>query len=136
MLIFKNLNVIITYLFLLLFFFLLADISLSEEINKQSTLFIKADESLEWNRKEQVIFAKGNAKVHNETMEIQASTIVAKYEGEIKENKFKLISAFEGFWKQKDLIIKGEKITIEDSGLSKREWNELMDAFDLKDKLI
>ena len=110
MLIFKNLNVIITYLFLLLFFFLLANISLSEEINKQSTLFIKADESLEWNRKEQVIFAKGNAKVHNKTMEIQASKIVAKYEGEIKENKFKLISAFEGFWKQKDLIIKGEKI--------------------------
>jgi hypothetical protein len=25
---------------------------------------------------------------------------------------------------------------MEDSGLSKREWNELMDAFDLKDKLI
>ena len=33
-------------------------------------------------------------------------------------------------------IIKGEKISMEDSGLSKREWNELMEAFDLKDKLI
>ncbi len=33
-------------------------------------------------------------------------------------------------------LIKGEKITIEQSGLSKREWNELMEAFDLKDKLI
>ena len=33
-------------------------------------------------------------------------------------------------------LIKGEKITIEDSGLSKREWNELMIAFDLKDKVI
>ena len=33
-------------------------------------------------------------------------------------------------------LIKGEKISIEDSGLSKREWNELMIAFDLKDKLI
>ena len=33
-------------------------------------------------------------------------------------------------------LIKGEKVTIEDSGLSKREWNELMIAFDLKDKLI
>ena len=33
-------------------------------------------------------------------------------------------------------LIKGEKINIEKSGLSKREWNELMTAFDLKDKLI
>ena len=33
-------------------------------------------------------------------------------------------------------FIKGEKISIEESGLSKREWNELMEAFNLKDKLI
>ena len=33
-------------------------------------------------------------------------------------------------------LIKGEKISIDDSGLSKREWNELMEAFNLKDKLI
>ena len=33
-------------------------------------------------------------------------------------------------------LIKGEKITIEESGLSKREWNELMTAFNLKDNLI
>ena len=33
-------------------------------------------------------------------------------------------------------LIKGEKISIEQSGLSKREWNELMISFDLKDKLI
>ena len=33
-------------------------------------------------------------------------------------------------------LIKGENIKMEDSGLSKREWNELMEAFDLKDKLI
>ena len=33
-------------------------------------------------------------------------------------------------------LIKGEKVLIEDSGLSKREWNELMIAFDLKDKVI
>ena len=33
-------------------------------------------------------------------------------------------------------LIKGEKVTIEDSDLSKREWNELMEAFNLKDKLI
>ena len=33
-------------------------------------------------------------------------------------------------------LIKGEDIKMEDSGLSKREWNELMEAFDLKDKLI
>ena len=33
-------------------------------------------------------------------------------------------------------LINGEKIHPEKSGLSKREWNELMTAFDLKDKLI
>tara|TARA_Y100000590_G_scaffold113461_1_gene129352 strand:+ start:1059 stop:2006 length:948 start_codon:yes stop_codon:yes gene_type:complete len=33
-------------------------------------------------------------------------------------------------------LIKGEKTGIDQSGLSKREWNELMEAFDLKDKLI
>ena len=32
-------------------------------------------------------------------------------------------------------LIKGEKIHIDQSGLSKREWNELMEAFDIKDKL-
>jgi thymidylate synthase (FAD) len=29
-------------------------------------------------------------------------------------------------------LIKGEEVNIESSGLSKREWNELMEAFDLK----
>ena len=33
-------------------------------------------------------------------------------------------------------LIKGQQVLIEHSGLSKREWNELMIAFDLKDKLI
>jgi len=33
-------------------------------------------------------------------------------------------------------LIKGETVSVEQSGLSKREWNELMVAFDLKDKLI
>ena len=33
-------------------------------------------------------------------------------------------------------LIKGEKVDMENSGLSKREWNELMEAFNLKDKLI
>ena len=33
-------------------------------------------------------------------------------------------------------LIKGDKVSIEESSLSKREWNELMEAFDLKDKLI
>ncbi len=32
-------------------------------------------------------------------------------------------------------LIKGEEINLKNSGLSKREWNELMTAFDLKDKL-
>ena len=41
--------------------------------------------------------------------------------------------------KGKDIIkklIRGEKISIEETDLSKREWNELMLAFNLKDKLI
>ena len=33
-------------------------------------------------------------------------------------------------------LIKGENVDVDSSGLSKREWNELMDAFDIKDKLI
>ena len=33
-------------------------------------------------------------------------------------------------------LIKGEKVNVEESGLSKREWNELMEAFNLKDKSI
>ena len=33
-------------------------------------------------------------------------------------------------------LIKKEKISIEESGLSKREWNELMEAFNLSDKIV
>ena len=33
-------------------------------------------------------------------------------------------------------LIKDEKISLEDSGLSKREWNELMEAFSLLDKKV
>ena len=33
-------------------------------------------------------------------------------------------------------LIKGENVNAEDSSLSKREWNELMTDFNLKDKLI
>ena len=33
-------------------------------------------------------------------------------------------------------LIKGEEVSLENSALSKREWNELMVAFDLKNKLI
>ncbi len=33
-------------------------------------------------------------------------------------------------------LIKGENVSLEQSGLSKREWNELMEAFNLKDKVI
>ncbi len=33
-------------------------------------------------------------------------------------------------------LIKGDKVEMDQSGLSKREWNELMEAFDLKDNLI
>ena len=33
-------------------------------------------------------------------------------------------------------MTKGEKVTHESSGLSKREWNELMTSFEFKDKLV
>ena len=33
-------------------------------------------------------------------------------------------------------LIKGEEVNAEQSGLSKREWNELMIAFDQKNKTI
>ena len=33
-------------------------------------------------------------------------------------------------------LIKGENVNVDDSGLSKREWNELMDAFNLKDRVV
>jgi thymidylate synthase (FAD) len=33
-------------------------------------------------------------------------------------------------------MINGNKISYEDSGLSKREWNELMEVIDKKDLII
>ena len=33
-------------------------------------------------------------------------------------------------------IIKGEEVNPDSSGLSKREWNELMESLNLKDKSI
>ena len=33
-------------------------------------------------------------------------------------------------------MMKGENINLDQSGLSKREWNELMEAFELKDMMI
>ena len=33
-------------------------------------------------------------------------------------------------------LIKGEVVSMEESGLSKREWNELMVVLDLTDKII
>ena len=33
-------------------------------------------------------------------------------------------------------FIKGEDVHVESSGLSKREWNELMEALDLKEKIV
>ena len=33
-------------------------------------------------------------------------------------------------------LIQGKKVDLESSGLSKREWNELMEAFSLKDNLV
>ena len=33
-------------------------------------------------------------------------------------------------------LVKGEKVTYESSGLSKREWNELMASFEFKEKIV
>ena len=33
-------------------------------------------------------------------------------------------------------LLKDEQVNLKESGLSKREWNELMEAFNLKDKII
>ena len=33
-------------------------------------------------------------------------------------------------------LLKGEEINLDNSGLSKREWNELMEAFEIKDKTV
>ena len=33
-------------------------------------------------------------------------------------------------------MVKGEKCDIESSGLSKREWNELMTSFDFSEKIV
>ena len=33
-------------------------------------------------------------------------------------------------------LINNEKISMDQSGLSKREWNELMEAFEMKDKVV
>ena len=33
-------------------------------------------------------------------------------------------------------MIKGEKCSLEESKLSKREWNELMDSFGFKEKML
>ncbi len=33
-------------------------------------------------------------------------------------------------------FINGEKVSINDSGLSKREWNELMESFNLKERIV
>ena len=33
-------------------------------------------------------------------------------------------------------LIKGDKVSKEESGLSKREWNELMEAFEITDKIV
>ena len=33
-------------------------------------------------------------------------------------------------------LIKGEEVNVDQSGLSKREWNELMSDFDLKEKIV
>ena len=33
-------------------------------------------------------------------------------------------------------LLKGEEINLEQSGLSKREWNELMSSFEFKEKIL
>ena len=33
-------------------------------------------------------------------------------------------------------MVKGKKVSYEESGLSKREWNELMSSFEFKEKIV
>ena len=33
-------------------------------------------------------------------------------------------------------LIKGKEVNFDNSGLSKREWNELMETFEIKDKIV
>ena len=33
-------------------------------------------------------------------------------------------------------MVRGEKVSYESSGLSKREWNELMSSFDFNEKIV
>ena len=57
---------------------------------------------------------------------------------------FNIVQPNQAFFGEKDVqqlyviqkMIKGENVSMEDTGLSKREWNELMEAFNLIDKLI
>ena len=59
-----------------------------------------------------------------------------------KIHQKKIIKIFKDIFNNKINILfdvgahKGENVKAEDSSLSKREWNELMIAFNLKDKLI
>ena len=40
------------------------------------------------------------------------------------------------WWKIVKFMINGDKISYEDSGLSKREWNELMEVIDKKNLIV
>ena len=33
-------------------------------------------------------------------------------------------------------IVKGQKVSLENSGFSKREWNELMTSFEFNEKIV
>ena len=60
--------------------------------------------------------------------------IVKKLKG--KENMVMTLDSIFIWKKIIQKLISGEKVDVENSGLSKREWNELMSALELKDKLI
>ena len=53
------------------------------------------------------------------------------YKGEVGISR-----SFDDNQKPQKKLINGDNISIDETDLSKREWNELMIAFNLKDKLI
>ena len=81
--------------------------------------------------------------------DLNKSPIVSPYTSEVVEldsSKTRMIAADAEDMSSKgkkaadldaeDVVLDGEDVDVDSSGLSKREWNELMIAFDLKDKLI
>ena len=129
-----------------------------KEINFQLRLNLKGSTNILFNAGETKLFAQGNIafnlakkKVYGAiklNTEREGSLYLAgkgywdglEFQTKARINKLNL-SLLQGVLGNDSNIltkgdIKGEDVNLDQSGLSKREWNELMIAFDLKDKLI